>query len=75
MPRILCVEQSGEKLPDLQRLPNLSAHSIPLNIHSKEMVTYEGVSESFRADHLEQELTYYSSLLLGAVVTLFCESV
>jgi hypothetical protein len=34
---------------------------------------YEGVSKSFRIDRLEREL--HSSLLLGAVVSLFCESV
>jgi hypothetical protein len=35
----------------------------------------EGVSKSFRTGRLELELKWYSSLPLGAVVSLFCESV
>jgi hypothetical protein len=36
---------------------------------------YEGVSKSFRTVCLERELQWYSSQLVGAVVSLFCESV
>jgi hypothetical protein len=37
---------------------------------------YDGVSKSFRTGHLERELQMiYSSLPLGAVISLFCESV
>jgi hypothetical protein len=36
---------------------------------------YEDVSKSFRTGRLERELWWYSSLPLGAVVSLFCESV
>jgi len=38
-------------------------------------ITNEGVSKSFRTGRLERELEMYSSLPLGAVVSLFCESV
>jgi len=36
---------------------------------------HEGVSKSFRTGRLERELQMYSSLPLGAVVSIFCESV
>jgi hypothetical protein len=36
---------------------------------------YEGVSKSFRTGCLERELKMVSSLPLGAVLSLFCESV
>jgi hypothetical protein len=36
---------------------------------------YEGVSKSFRTDCLEQELQMVQPLPLGAIISLFCESV
>jgi hypothetical protein len=44
-------------------------------LDTKKPCTYEGVSKSFRTGLLEQELQRYSSLPLGAIVLLFCESV
>jgi len=37
-------------------------------------VLNEGVPKSFRTGHLKRELQMYSSLPLGAVVSLYCES-
>jgi hypothetical protein len=46
-----------------------------LRHRDKYTLSFEGVSKSFRTGHLERDCKWYSSLPLGAVVSLLCESV
>jgi hypothetical protein len=53
----------------------ISGYSLHIINFKCNVTLYEGVSKNFRNDHRERELQIVQLSLLGAVVSLFCESV